>query len=45
MFGTYITLFCVFIAGIPAVAISGASAANALINPIQHWMCLDSLDV
>ena len=29
--------------GVPAVAISGASAANALVNPIEHWMCLDSL--
>ena len=29
--------------GIPAVALSGASAANALINPIQHWFCLDDL--
>jgi phytoene dehydrogenase-like protein len=29
--------------GIPAVAISGASAANALVNPIEHWMCLDYL--
>ena len=29
--------------GIPAVALSGASAANALVNPIQHWFCLDDL--
>lgn len=29
--------------GIPAVALSGASAANALINPIQHWFCLNDL--
>ena len=29
--------------GIPAVALSGASAANAMVNPIQHWFCLDDL--
>ena len=29
--------------GIPAVAISGASAANAMVNPIRQWLCLDYL--
>jgi len=29
--------------GIPAVAISGASAANAMVNPLKQWMTLDSL--
>jgi len=29
--------------GIPAVALSGASAANALVNPLQQWFCLDDL--
>ncbi|OEU13913.1 carotenoid isomerase [Fragilariopsis cylindrus CCMP1102] len=29
--------------GVPAVAISGASAANAMVNPLRQWMCLDSL--
>jgi phytoene dehydrogenase-like protein len=29
--------------GVPAVAISGASAANAMVNPIRQWLCLDSL--
>lgn len=29
--------------GIPAVAISGASAANAMVNPIQQWKILNSL--
>lgn len=29
--------------GVPAVAISGASAANAMVNPFQHWKCLDVL--
>ena len=29
--------------GIPAVAISGASAANAMINPLKQWTTLDSL--
>jgi phytoene dehydrogenase-like protein len=29
--------------GVPAVAISGASAANALVNPFEQWRCLDNL--
>ena len=29
--------------GIPAVALSGASAANAMASPLQHWFCLDDL--
>ena len=29
--------------GIPAVAISGASAANAMVNPLRQWTTLDSL--
>ncbi|VEU43331.1 unnamed protein product [Pseudo-nitzschia multistriata] len=29
--------------GIPAVAISGASAANAMVNPLKHWTALDAL--
>ena len=29
--------------GVPAVAISGASAANAMVNPLRQWICLDSL--
>lgn len=29
--------------GIPAVALSGASAANALIDVGRHWKCLDDL--
>mmetsp|Transcript_59803 Transcript_59803/g.66861 ORF Transcript_59803/g.66861 Transcript_59803/m.66861 type:complete len:694 (+) Transcript_59803:138-2219(+) len=29
--------------GVPAVAISGASAANGMVNPLQQWICLDSL--
>ncbi|KAL3922291.1 MAG: hypothetical protein SGILL_002286 [Bacillariaceae sp.] len=29
--------------GVPAVAINGASAANAMVNPIRQWFCLDSL--
>lgn len=29
--------------GVPAVAISGASAANGMVNPFQQWSCLDSL--
>eukprot|EP00957_Ditylum_brightwellii_P173619 13218387-Ditylum_brightwellii.AAC.1 len=29
--------------GIPAVALSGASAANAMVNPFQQWKCLDDL--
>ena len=30
--------------GLPAVAISGASAANSLVNPWQHLQCLQRLD-
>jgi phytoene dehydrogenase-like protein len=30
--------------GVPAVAISGASAANAFVNPLEQWRCLDSLE-
>jgi phytoene dehydrogenase-like protein len=29
--------------GVPAVAISGASAANGLVNVFQQWRCLDAL--
>ena len=29
--------------GIPAVAYSGASAANAMVSPWRHWQCLDDL--
>lgn len=29
--------------GVPAVALSGASAANSLVNPFKHWQCLDKL--
>jgi len=29
--------------GIPAVALSGASAANAMISPVRQWICLDDL--
>lgn len=29
--------------GVPAVALSGASAANSLVNPWQHWQCLEKL--
>jgi phytoene dehydrogenase-like protein len=29
--------------GIPAVALSGASAANAFVSPLQQWRCLDTL--
>jgi phytoene dehydrogenase-like protein len=29
--------------GVPAVAISGASAANAMVNPLQQWKCLGFL--
>jgi len=29
--------------GVPAVAITGASAANSLVNPLKHWTCLDNL--
>ena len=30
--------------GLPAVTISGASAANSLVNPWEHWQCLRRLD-
>ena len=30
--------------GVPAVALSGASAANALVDPLRHWAELDALD-
>ncbi len=29
--------------GVPAVALSGASAANAMISPWKQWICLDDL--
>jgi len=29
--------------GVPAVALSGASAANAMVSPFQQWICLDEL--
>ena len=29
--------------GVPAVAISGASAANTMISPFRQWKCLDRL--
>lgn len=29
--------------GVPAVAVNGASAANSLVNPLQHWLKLDEL--
>jgi len=29
--------------GVPAVALSGASAANAMVNPLKQWFCLDNL--
>ena len=29
--------------GVPAVALSGASAANSMISPLEHWQCLDRL--
>lgn len=29
--------------GVPAVAYSGASAANAMVNPFEHWKCMDQL--
>ena len=27
----------------PQVALSGASAANAMVSPFQQWICLDEL--
>mmetsp|Transcript_62587 Transcript_62587/g.152398 ORF Transcript_62587/g.152398 Transcript_62587/m.152398 type:complete len:712 (-) Transcript_62587:40-2175(-) len=29
--------------GVPAVFINGASAANAFVNPLKQWSCLDKL--
>ena len=29
--------------GIPAVALSGASAANGMVNPVKQWFCMDEL--
>jgi len=29
--------------GVPAVALSGASAANAMVSPFKQWQCLDEL--
>jgi phytoene dehydrogenase-like protein len=29
--------------GVPAVAIAGASAANAMVSPLRQWLCLDFL--
>ena len=29
--------------GVPAVAVNGASAANTLVNPLQHWLKMDAL--
>lgn len=29
--------------GVPAVALNGASAANALVGPLEHWRALDRL--
>ena len=29
--------------GVPAVALSGARAANSMISPVEHWLCLDKL--
>jgi hypothetical protein len=29
--------------GVPAVALSGASAANAMVSPFEQWLCLDDL--
>jgi hypothetical protein len=28
---------------VPAVAVNGASAANTLVGPIQHWRAMDKL--
>ena len=30
--------------GVPAVFINGASAANAFVNPLKQWSCLDKLE-
>jgi len=30
--------------GVPAVALSGASAANSLVDPLKQWNCLDKLE-
>ncbi|KAL9190131.1 hypothetical protein ACHAXT_007342 [Thalassiosira profunda] len=29
--------------GIPAVALSGASAANGMVGPLKQWLCMDEL--
>lgn len=29
--------------GVPAVAVNGASAANSLVNPLEHWRAMDAL--
>lgn len=29
--------------GVPAVALSGSSAANAMVSPFSQWQCLDAL--
>jgi hypothetical protein len=29
--------------GVPAVALSGASAANGMVSPFEQWFCLDDL--
>lgn len=29
--------------GVPAVAVNGASAANSLVNPLEHWLKMDAL--
>ena len=29
--------------GIPAVALSGASAANGMVGVVEQWMCMDEL--
>jgi phytoene dehydrogenase-like protein len=31
------------VSGVPAVALSGAAAANALVSPFRQWRCLDEL--
>lgn len=29
--------------GVPAVALNGASAANAFVSPLRQWLCMDKL--
>lgn len=36
-------VFYVLGIGVPAVALSGASAANGMISPWKQWVCLDDL--